>query len=433
MQFLEILTFLDRLSLEQRGRRMEQIERDILGIAWENKPYQDIDGYHEQTVKNKALLLWKYLSQLLNTKVNKRNVRKVLEDRNFEDIFSTTLDLANPGDSFFCGRSSEFLQLQKWIEIDRCKSIFIYGMKGIGKSYIVQKIGEILAPNLDYLVWIPLEKPVPLIDILSIVMRQIGAGRSSKLSTNLLTAIDKTIGYLQKNRCLLILDNADLVLRDRQQNTEADRLIEEYRMFFDRLNSIEHNTCCLTILEEEVPNLGSNDRQLEIRGLDWRSCQKILAKEKLKGTESEWATLVEKYYGNLQYLKLIIPTIKNVFGGSIHNFLAANILIYDRISDPIADLMNNFSDCEISVITCLAKNSQGVTLDRLKDIFCKKNEYRDLLKGIDKLTRQCLVKMNVDRFVLSDLVAEYVTDGYLDPSIDRGGDDAYVSIKVISN
>jgi replication-associated recombination protein RarA len=43
----------------------------------------------------------------------------------------------------------------QWIEVDRCKSIFIYGMKGIGKSYIAQKIAEILAANLDYLVWVP--------------------------------------------------------------------------------------------------------------------------------------------------------------------------------------------------------------------------------------------------------------------------------------
>jgi hypothetical protein len=115
MQLVEILTILDRLSLEQRGRRMEQIERDILGIAWEGKTYQDIDCYHEQTVKNKALLLWRYLSQLLNTKVNKRNVRKVLEDRNFESIFPAVSNLANPNDSFFCGRSNELLQLQQWI------------------------------------------------------------------------------------------------------------------------------------------------------------------------------------------------------------------------------------------------------------------------------------------------------------------------------
>jgi DNA replication protein DnaC len=430
MQLVEILTFLDRFSLEQRGRRMEQLERDILEIVWENKTYQDIGSYHEQTVKNKALLLWKYLSQLLNTKVDKRNVRKVLEQRNFEGIFSTTLNSANTGDLLFCGRSKELLQLQQWIEVDRCKSIFIYGMKGIGKSYIAQKIANMLAANLDYLVWIPLERPIPLIDILSTIVRQIGAGRSAKLSNDLSTAIDKTISYLQKNRCLLILDNADVVLGNKRQPTnEIDGLIEEYRIFFDRLNSAEHDSHCLTILAEKNLRLGTNDRQLEIQGLNWQSCQTILTKDELTGKSSEWEILVEKYHGNLQYLKSIAPIIKNVFGGSIRQFLDADILVYNRIEESISDLMANLSEQEISIIICLANHSQGIALERINDIFHEEIEYRELIEILDKLISRHLVKLHGDRFVLSDLVAEYTTDRYLDSGIDRG-DDAYVRFEM---
>jgi hypothetical protein len=230
MQLIEILTFLDRLSLEQRGRRLESIEKNILESAWDNKPYRDVSGGTEQTVKNKALLLWKYLSQLLNTKVNKHNVREVLESRNFGGIFSPTSNLATVGNSpgenlgereaLFHGRRVELFQLQQWMEIDRCKLVFIYGMKGIGKSYVAEKIAEMLSADLDYLVWIPLENPTPLIDLLSIVIRRIGGGRLSKLSQDLSIAIDKTIGYLQQNRCLLILDNADAVFSNRQQTTD---------------------------------------------------------------------------------------------------------------------------------------------------------------------------------------------------------------------
>jgi predicted GTPase len=130
-----------------------------------------------QTVKNKALLLWKYLSQLLNTKVNKQNMREVLAFQNFGGIFSPTSNSVAAADlhAHAGGRSIELFQLRQWIETDRHKSIFIYGMKGIGKSYIAQKIAELLAPNLDYLVWIPLERPTPLIDLLSIIIKRIGA------------------------------------------------------------------------------------------------------------------------------------------------------------------------------------------------------------------------------------------------------------------
>jgi NB-ARC domain len=443
MQLVEILTFLDRLSLEQRGRRLEAIERDILAIAWENRPYRDVVGYHEQTIKNKALLLWQYLSQLLNTKVNKRNLREILESRNFGGIFSPTSNLATTVDRVSApqggrepllqGRQVELFQLQQWIEVDRCKLVFIYGMKGIGKSYVAQQIAKILSANLDYLVWIPLEKPVPLMDLLSIAIRRIGGGRSSKLSDDLSTAIDKTIGYLQKNRCLLILENADIVLGNRSGITdEIDRLIEEYTIFFNRLNSVEHSSCCLTILEEEVGKLDTDYRQLQIEGLDWQSCQKILENGELKGSSTDWEILVEKYHGNLQYLKSIVQTIQNIFGGSISKFLDANILVYDRIERSIADSIDKLSEQEMSVIIYLANHDRGITLDRLRDVFCAQIEYRDLLKVIDKLTRKYLIELRIDRFVLSELVAEYSIGKFQDPKIDRGND-AYVSIRITSN
>jgi hypothetical protein len=436
MQLVEILTLFDRLSLEQRGRRLEQIEKDILGIAWDDKPYRDINGYQEQTVKNKASLLWKYLSELLNTKVNRRNIREVLVNLNVGGILSPRSNLATTVDrtALFHGRQVELFQLQQWIEVDRCKLVFIYGMKGIGKRHVAKKIAEILSVNLDYLVWIPLGKPVPLMDLLATIIRRIGGGRSSKLSQDLSTAIDKTIDYLKKNRCLLILENADTVFSKNRQKTTAenDLLIEEYSIFLNRLNSVEHDSCCLIILEEKVVQLDPDCQQLEIQGLDRHSCQTILEKDELKGTANDWEILVEKYHGNLQYLRSIVPTIQNIFGGSISKFLDANTLVYDRIEISIDELMAKLSEQEISVIKYLANHDRGMTLDRLKDIFCEQIEYRDLLKIIDKLTKNYLLTLRVDRFVLSDLVAEYSVDRYQDPSIDRSND-AYISIRITSS
>jgi hypothetical protein len=164
-------------------------------------------------------------------------------------------------------------------------------------------------------------------------------------------------------------------------------------MFFKRLNAVEHNSCCLMILAEEVVNFDTSYQQLEIRGLDWRSCQTILEKAELKGTPIEWEVLVAKYHGNLQYLRSIAPTIQNIFGGSISRFLDANMLVYDRIETSIADAIDKLSEQEISVMRYLASHSQGITLARLKDILCEEIEYRNLVRIIDKLTRKYLVEL----------------------------------------
>jgi hypothetical protein len=183
--------------------------------------------------------------------------------------------------------------------------------------------------------------------------------------------------------------------------------MEEYRMFFNRLNLVEHNSCCLTILTEKVLNLDTSYQQLEIQGLDWRSCQMIFENSGLKGTPIEWEILVKKYHGNIQYLRLIVPTIQNIFNGSIWDFLDNDILVYDRIETYLDDFMSNLSAQEKYVIACLVNHPQGMKLDLLKDIFAEKIEFRELVKTIDKLTRKSLIELKIDRFVLTELVAEY--------------------------
>jgi hypothetical protein len=178
--------------------------------------------------------------------------------------------------------------------------------------------------------------------------------------------------------------------------------------------------------------LGTDARQLEIQGLDWRSCQTILEKDQLRWTSTEWEILVKKYHGNPLYLKSIASTIQNVFGGSIRKFLDDNILVYDRIEISIADTIDRLSEQEMSIVVYLANHHQGIILDRLKGIFDEQIEYQNLLKILDKLTSKYLIELRQDRFVLSELVAEYSIDKFQDPGIDRG-DDAYVSIRIISN
>jgi DNA replication protein DnaC len=216
MNFIQSLDFLDRLSIQQRGKRLEPIEREILGIAWENSSYQQIESFQEQTVKNKAVKLWRYLSELLSTKVSKYNLRQILEgldlDRIYPELSTPVVNIDRVSRSRFYGRLPELWQLQSWLESEQRQSISIYGMKGIGKTALIRRLAHNLAAKLDRVVWISLADAPQLIDVLEIIIKELGGGRDAKLSKNLSTAIDKTIGYLQNNRCLLIFDDADPVL-----------------------------------------------------------------------------------------------------------------------------------------------------------------------------------------------------------------------------
>ena len=259
MNFNQSLTILDRLSMQQRGRRLEAIEREILGVAWAGGSYRQIDIYQEQTVKNRAVRLWNYLSELLSTKVNKYNLRQILEeldiDRISPELATATVETSRVGRSRFYGRLAELWQLQSWIESKQRQLISISGMKGIGKTALVRKLVENLMRSLDRVIWISLEDAPSLIDVLSIAIKEVGGGRSAKLSKNLAVAIDKTINHLQKHRCLLIFDNADPVLNPDDPSASVS---QDYAGFFNRLNSLDNDICCL-IVTTHIPHFNFYD------------------------------------------------------------------------------------------------------------------------------------------------------------------------------
>ena len=409
MNFSQSLTLLDRLSIEQRGKRLEPIERAILSNAWENGCYWEIEDFQEQTVKNKAVKLWKYLSQLLDTKVNKSNLRQVLTELDSE-LIAPIVNIDRQRGARFYGRLTELWQLQSWIESEHRRLIWIYGMKGIGKTALVRKLAENLAPRLDRVVWISLDAAPQLIEVLAIVVKKLDGGRNAKLSMNLQIAIDKTIGYLQANRCLLVFDNADLVL-SQTEGSNPD-LFQDYVQFFDRLNSLDGDICCLTISTEKCEKIGSDYRQLELQGLDRLSCQDLLHASELVGTIAEWDTLTDRYQGNPQYLKIAASTIRDIFAGKIEKFLAVNMLVYPKIENSLDKQLDLLSNAEMSILIWLAIERQPIDLGQLQLLTSVSISGNNTVKMLDQLVRKYLVEIRGDLFTLPELIMEAVTARY---------------------
>jgi adenylate kinase family enzyme len=415
MDLHQSLAVLDRLSIEQRGKRLEPLEREILTIAWNKESYCQSENYQEQTVKNRAVKLWKYLSELLRTKVNKHNLQQVLAGLDLENTVPELLATPNidrPRRSKFYGRLTELWQLQAWIESEQSKLIFLYGMKGIGKTTLAHKLTEQLAPKLDRVIWISLAAAPTLIETLTTIIKQAGGGRDAKLAKNIQTAIDKTIAYLQANRCLLIFDNADPVLN--QADRLTSNLFTDYCQFFDRLNSVTSDVCCITISTEQCSAINSSYRQLEISKLDQSSCQELISTSELTGTTAEWEILIDLYLGNPQYLKIVANTIADIFAGKIEQFLATNLLVYQQIEILLSQQLDQLSNPELSIMIWLAIEGKSISLEQLRLITSVSISNANTAKILDTLVRKYLVEVTADRFTLSDLIMEFVTARYQD-------------------
>jgi GTPase SAR1 family protein len=314
----------------------------------------------------------------------------------------------SPDRARFYGRCYELWQLENWIEVERSKLIFLYGMGGIGKTSLALKLVDNLAPKFDRTIWISLLDAPSVAEILPEIVSKMGMGRQGKLSTDLTTAIEKMIGYLQAQRCLLVFDNVDAIVTSK----DGSGFSPDYYQFFHYLNWVEHSSCCIAIANHIPQAWDLQHQRLALTGLDRESCQQLVETSHLWGTEAEWDILVSKYQGNPQYLKIVAPTIRDIFGGKIANFLQENILLYDDIQALVSAQLDRLSPLEIDLLLWLTQEREPITLDRLKTHFQGVISTREILKMLDRLVRKFIIEPQENLFTLSAPIAEYITECY---------------------
>ncbi len=181
---------------------------------------------------------------------------------------------------------------------------------------------------------------------------------------------------------------------------------QDYHLFFNQLNSDKQHDSCLIISIEKPVNIDSSYQQLELQGLDRVSCQQLLATSELVGDPFEWETLISKYHGNPDYLKVVAYTIRDIFNSIIRDFLAADFLLCDRIGTALSAQLDRLTDLEISVLLLLMQECQPISLERLKIDHDGKMSNRELVKILDRLVRQYLIEVEGGCFKLSNLVRE---------------------------
>jgi hypothetical protein len=398
---------LDRLLMQKRRRGLESIEREILTISWKKERYCSTENYQEQTIKNKASQLWKDLSQVLGTKISKQNICQILAEL---DLDPTLVDPAladrHRSRSRFFGRVSELYVLKSTIETAQSKLVCLYGMQGIGKTALVRQYTEQLSSRFDRVIWLSLADLPALNEVLSTIIKELVDGRSAKLARASSVAIAKTLGYLQQYRCLLIFDNADEILSRNTPQTEE--LYRSYLRFFEIVDSTEHQSVCLIIMCSKPPQIGGENRALELQALDRQSCQELLENSDLIGTSTEWEILVTKYRGNPQQLKLVANTIRDIFDRQIAKFLAADVPIVARMELLLSAQIDRLSSAELAILSDLSLQTEPVTLDRLVEGI--RPELVDAQSAIvvDKLVGKYLVEVRDERFYLPDLIRSYL-------------------------
>jgi WD40 repeat protein len=468
----EALTLLDTLLQEPK---LKDIQERVFRHAWQGLTYSEIAlhlGYDNSHIRDVGYELWRQLSRALGEQVTKKNVQEVIvRQAHLKQViagsaFSTEnapinaveiapqviqvpresigLSKTSPSHywgeiidvSSFYGRRTEIAQLQQWIvgssthpERNRCRLISVLGMGGIGKTTLVAKLAQQLQHEFDFLIWQSLRNAPPILDVLTTAIQHLSRQQVNVLNQSVQDLTSQLIGYLRSHRCLLIFDNFDTILDSsggvnslRDSGSRQDKQeYEGYKELLRRVGSEHHSSCLVLTSRIKPKTLAPLEgdklpvRSLLLSGLGKTEIQEIF---KLDGgyfsqTETDWDRLTEIYAGNPLALKVVSTTVRDLFDGSISEFLAQGAIAFGDINLLLDEQFHRLSHLEKQVMYWLAIDREWVTLGGLREDFYPSPPQHTLLEALLSLAQRSLIEKSASSFTLQPVVMEYVTEQLL--------------------
>ena len=334
-----------------------------------------------------------------------------------------------PDVAVFYGRTEELTTLKQWIVSDNCRVVALLGLAGSGKTTLSVQLAKQVQDEFDFVIWRSLRStPAPsdfLADLIQLFSNQqkfdLPLAELSK-AIDLNDKISRLVEYLRKQRCLLILDDFEAVLKPKEIAGHYREGCEGYRDLIVRLCEVNHNSCLVLVSSEEPTELtllaGEKVRSLK-PGISEEVAREIFQEKGLSAQDQEWKILLARYGGNLLALKIVATTIHEFFEGNVLKFLEATALfVEEHISNLLAQQFDRMSSSEQEIAYWLTIAQSPISIETLREKMLVNSSLSDLLKNLDSLGRRSLIDKISEGgetvFMLGSLIVQYVSDRLVD-------------------
>lgn len=449
MNVAEVLKLADDLLFTHAGKHLDALQETILKETLKGHKYAKIAtavNLSEGHVRDTAAELWQFLSDALGEKINKLNVRSVLEtviiannrfarSGNFignhqvnicsskrrspksshasestENKHELYLDNA-PEFAIFYGRTNEISTLKTWIIKENIRLINLVGIIGTGKTSLAIKLIEEIADKFEYIIYRSLSFSPSINTFVTELLQTLSS--SSIIPNTLDQQVRQLLNFLRKHRCLVLIDDVQMLFKLGEFAGQYQREFAQYHFLFKQVAELSHKSCFFLISSEHpadlIPNNQKLVRSLEIAGLK-ESAQQILTDKNLLD-EQDWDALITKYQGHPLWLELIATMIQELFSGRVSEFLAySDFILTPEIIYQFNQIWLRLTDSEKKVINYLAKQENAMSLNQVLQEISIHNT-PDILNTIQSLKKRCLLKNTnneVGLFKINSILKAYI-------------------------
>lgn len=318
-----------------------------------------------------------------------------------------------PDISVFYGREKELQELQKWIVDDCCRLVALVGLRGIGKTALTVKLVETVQEEFDFLIWRSLSNYQNIAEFLDDVIQFLSENQKPKRTERVNEKISLLIRLLREHRCLLVIDEMEMVMRSGTRLGRYKREFWEYGDFLREVAEQKHNSCVFVcsqekpkeVLVKESPT--ANVRLYNLKGLEPKDAKKIFIHKGLNSSE-KYGELIEDYKGNPLRLRGLATTIKNLFNGHVQEF-NRNITLILRETDIVnfTKLYEQLSDIEKEIAHCLATQKEAISFQKIAHKIIDNLSNRNLAVGTSEVGKaleslESILLLEIDKYEEND-------------------------------
>ena len=457
MNLKEMLKFADDIVFAKTGQHLDDLQAAVLRGTLQRETYKEIAkdfDCSESRIREIGSELWQLLSEELGENINKKNFRSAIErfqvsnvsnfaqnvnEQHISGSFNTCGQARHPPNTpnspppnqetsntkqpetphqdlsempdlgAFYDRTPELQTLTNWILQQHSHLIALTGISGIGKTSLAVQIVQQIKNQFDYIIWRTIDVSHTLDEFQQELIQLFS--QSEKLDSP--TTKPKPLSlikYLQKHRCLIILDDVHNLFSSGELAGKYKPEYEEYRHFFKQIEKLSHQSCFLLIGWEQpreisqIESQNNSIRTLQINGLDIAAAGEILRDYGL--AEIDYSILIHRYQGNPLWLKSVATLIQEL-GVNVTDLLQNDIILLpEDVKDILRQQCDRLSDREKQILSILAKETQPLKLSKLIDK--QPNLNLELVNVLQSLQRRCLVEKIEDSFWLSPLIKQYL-------------------------